>query len=146
MLPRYQNKRRQRERLLNNADIAELLTREADQVDGHLKRAYKRAARIAFIWPEELTDMVAQNRSLTEFPAIGPVLERKIRSWIDDPPEFSEPDELREDFFTLPAARKVLATNPGWTKKLRGDLQMHSTWSDGSGSISEMAAMAVERG
>ena len=146
MLPRHQNKRCQRERLLNNADIAELLTREADQVDGHLKRAYKRAARIAFIWPEELTDMVAQNRSLTEFPAIGPVLERKIRSWIEDPPEFSEPDELREDFFTLPAARKLLATNPGWAKKLRGDLQMHSTWSDGSGTISEMAAMAAERG
>ena len=34
---------------------------------------------------------------------------------------------------------------PAWSKKLRGDLQMHTRWSDGSGTIAEMADAAKER-
>src|SRR5205807_10635723 len=36
--------------------------------------------------------------------------------------------------------------HPGWAARLRGDLQMHTHWSDGSGTILEMAAAAAERG
>jgi histidinol phosphatase-like PHP family hydrolase len=43
-------------------------------------------------------------------------------------------------------ARKLLDANPDWTKSLRGDLQMHSDWSDGSGTVAEMAAAGAERG
>ena len=43
-------------------------------------------------------------------------------------------------------ARKLLAANPGWAKPLGGDLQMHTNWSDGSGTVAEMAAAATERG
>ena len=34
---------------------------------------------------------------------------------------------------------------PAWSKKLHGDLQMHTRWSDGSGTIAEMADAAKER-
>jgi len=34
---------------------------------------------------------------------------------------------------------------PAWSKKLRGDLQMHTRWSDGSGTIAEMADAAKAR-
>jgi PHP domain-containing protein len=54
--------------------------------------------------------------------------------------------EIRRDFFTLATARKVLAAKPVWTQLLRGDLQMHTQWSDGSGSVVEMAAAAEARG
>jgi len=42
-------------------------------------------------------------------------------------------------------ARRLLAARPPWSEKLRGDLQMHSRWSDGSATIAEMADAAKER-
>jgi histidinol phosphatase-like PHP family hydrolase len=53
---------------------------------------------------------------------------------------------VRREFLTLAQARKVLAKNPQWRARLNGDLQMHTEWSDGGGTISEMAAAAIERG
>lgn len=43
-------------------------------------------------------------------------------------------------------AGQVLARSPQWKKKLRGDLQMHTVWSDGSGTIADMRAEAIARG
>jgi histidinol phosphatase-like PHP family hydrolase len=40
----------------------------------------------------------------------------------------------------------LLKANPEWSKHLRGDLQMHTKYSDGSGTIREMAEAAHERG
>lgn len=57
-----------------------------------------------------------------------------------------EPSEIRAGFFTLPQAHVVLATSPAWASSLKGDLQMHTQWSDGSGSIAEMADAAASRG
>ena len=48
-------------------------------------RAFRRAARSAFLWPEEVSDLVAQNRSLTELRGIGPFIEKQIRQWIEKP-------------------------------------------------------------
>ena len=45
----------------------------------------------------------------------------------------------------MPEARRLLASRPAWHRKLRGDLQMHTRWSDGSGTIAEMADAAVTR-
>ena len=42
-------------------------------------------------------------------------------------------------------AQHLLAGRPSWSEKLRGDLQMHSRWSDGSATIAEMADAANER-
>lgn len=46
---------------------------------------------------------------------------------------------------TLADAQEIVARTPQWKESLRGDLQMHSRWSDGSGTIAEMAAAAQKR-
>lgn len=132
--------------MLSNTAIAELLAQQAETETGILSRAFRRAARSAFLWPEEASDLVAQNRSLTELRGIGPFIEKQIRSWFDKTqrPVKSVP-ALRQDFISMAEARHLLAGRPSWSEKLRGDLQMHSRWSDGSATIAEMADAAKER-
>ena len=60
----------------SNAEIAELLSREASEASYVLQRAYRRAARSAFLWEVEARDLVAQKRPLTELPHNGPFLAR----------------------------------------------------------------------
>ena len=79
-------------------------------------------------------------------PTFGPYLEKLIRGWIKNPPELPKPSKIREGFFTLPQAQAVLATRPAWASSLKGDLQMHTQWSDGSAFILEMAEAAAPRG
>ena len=131
--------------MLDNAAIAELLIREAETATGHRERALQRAAHAAFMWSEEAVDLVTAGRSLTELAGIGPSLAKRLHGWLDAPPAFESPP-VRREFLTLAQARKVLATNPQWRARLNGDLQMHTEWSDGGGTISEMAAAAIERG
>jgi histidinol phosphatase-like PHP family hydrolase len=131
--------------VLSNTDIAELLAQQADRETGVLIRAFRRAARSAFLWPEEVSELVAQNRSLIELRAIGPFIEKQIRQWIDKPHQVKTIPLIRRDFLSLAYARRVLAARPDWTKKLRGDLQMHTRWSDGSGTVAEMAEAAANR-
>jgi len=52
---------------------------------------------------------------------------------------------MRREFLTLAQARRLLANNPDWNHLLHGDLQMHTVWSDGSGTILAMAETAIER-
>jgi histidinol phosphatase-like PHP family hydrolase len=131
---------------ITNAHIAELLARAAEEAEGQLRMAFKRAARLAFLWPEEVGDLLAANRSLTELAGLGPYLERKIREWLDKPPGRIVPPPERRQFLTLTTARTILAKNPAWAKSYRGDLQMHSEWSDGASSIAVLAKAAAERG
>jgi putative hydrolase len=132
--------------VLSNTDVAELLARQAERESGTLSRAFRRAARSAFLWPEEVAQVTAQNRSLTELRSIGPFIEKQIRGWLDKPPQSSKRiPEIRRDFISLAEARRLLGLRPAWSKKLRGDLQMHTRWSDGSGTIAEMADAAQER-
>jgi histidinol phosphatase-like PHP family hydrolase len=132
---------------LSNADLAELLARKAETSSGVLVRAFRRAARSAFLWPELATDLVVAKRPLTELHGVGPFIAKQIRAWIEKPPRDTiRPPAIRRDFLTRADARVLLASNPEWTKRLRGDLQMHTGWSDGSGSILEMAEAAKERG
>jgi histidinol phosphatase-like PHP family hydrolase len=123
-----------------------LLAQQAETETGILSRAFRRAARSAFLWPEEASDLVAQNRSLTSLRGIGPFIEKQIRSWFDKAqrPAKSVP-ALRQDFISMAEARNLLAGRPSWSGKLRGDLQMHTRWSDGSATIAEMADAAKER-
>jgi histidinol phosphatase-like PHP family hydrolase len=132
--------------VLSNTDVAELLARQAERESGTLSRAFRRAARSAFLWPEEVAQIAAQDRSLTELRSIGPFIEKQIRGWLDKPPQSSKTiPEIRRDFISLAEARRLLALTPAWSKELRGDLQMHTRWSDGSGTIAEMADAAKER-
>jgi putative hydrolase len=132
--------------VLSNTDIAELLAQQAERETGIPSRAFRRAARSAFLWPAEVADLITQNRSLTELRSVGPFIEKQIRNWIEKSPrpEKTVP-AVRQDFMSIAEARRLLAARPAWRKKLRGDLQMHSRWSDGSATIAEMAEAAKDR-
>ena len=133
--------------LPSNAELAELLALEAREAEGILQRALKRAARAAFLWPEEASALYASGRKLTELHAVGPRIAAMLGTWIESGPATQAPrDPLREDFLTLAQARSILAQDTGWSRRALGDLQMHTTWSDGAGSVNEMAAAALERG
>jgi histidinol phosphatase-like PHP family hydrolase len=132
--------------VLTNAELAELLAREAEKKSGILSRAYRRAARSAFLWPEQVGDLIQQGRPLTELRSIGPFITKRILRWIDKPPKQKpRAPAIRRDFLALADARVLLAKSSRWSKQLRGDLQMHTHYSDGSGSIADMAEAAGQR-
>jgi histidinol phosphatase-like PHP family hydrolase len=132
---------------LSNVDLAELLAIHAEEFSGVRQRAVRRAARSAFLWPDEASDLLHYGRSLTELHGIGPFIAQQLQSWIESPPVVSDQrDPLRADFLSLAEARAILRRDVAWSKRLRGDLQMHSTWSDGSGAICDMADAGVTRG
>jgi putative hydrolase len=129
---------------LSNAELAELLARQAERARPPLTRAFRRASRCAYLWPEEASLLQELGRSLTELQGIGPYLEKVVRTWFNDAPLPSSPPALRSGFLTFTEAQMILAAQPEWMASLKGDLQMHSLWSDGSASIAEMAAAAVD--
>ena len=131
--------------MLSNTEIAELLAQQAERKTGILSRAFRRGARSAFLWPDEVSDLIAQDRPLTELRSIGPFIEKQIRNWIDKPHRAKTVPAIRRDFISLAEARRFLGRQPAWPKRLRGDLQMHSRWSDGSGTIAELADGAANR-
>jgi histidinol phosphatase-like PHP family hydrolase len=131
---------------LTNSDIAELLAVEAESAKMPVQKALRRASRRAFLWPEEAAGVRQQGRSLTELTAVGPYLEKIIGRWIENPPPVPKRPEIRRQFLTMTEAQTILAKKPGWLRQVKGDLQMHTTWSDGEGSIAEMADAAIARG
>ena len=131
---------------LRNGDLAELLARAAGREEGHRGRALRRAARSAMTWPEEAAALAEEGRSLTELRAVGPWVARMINGWLEEPPEMPEPPAVRSGFLTVAEARRVVADHPDWRPRLRADLQMHTTWSDGRATLEEMAHAAVEQG
>jgi DNA polymerase (family 10) len=56
------------------------------------------------------------------------------------------PPELREDQGEIEAAQSRTLPSLIELKHLKGDLHVHTTWSDGNNSIAEMARAAKERG
>lgn len=129
----------------SNAQIAELLARQATEESGVLSRAFRRAARSAFLWPEEAAQLLTQKRSLTELRSVGPFIEKQIHRWLEQSSPARKAPAIRQDFVSLAEARRLLAAKPEWQRKLRGDLQMHTRWSDGSGTVAEMADAAANR-
>lgn len=130
---------------LSNGAIAELLAVAAESAKMPLQKALRRASRKAFMWPEEAASIIQQGRSLTELPAVGPTLDRIIRSWIENPPDVPPRPAIRQHFLTATQCHTTLTDNPDWLHAVKGDLQMHTVWSDGSGSIEDMARAAVDR-
>lgn len=131
---------------VSNADLAELLARKAETSSGILVRAFRRAARSAFGWPERAADLHDTGRPLTELHGVGPFIAKQLEAWMENPPKdiFRVP-AIRRDFLTRADARAILESDPAWEQRLRGDLQMHTVWSDGSASIREMAQAAKQR-
>lgn len=132
--------------VISNAEIAELLAVAAESAKQPLQKALRRASRKSFLWPEEVGTLIEEGRSLEELPGIGPSLSRIITRWINDPPEIPKPPETRQGFSTLLQARRILDANRTWRNSVKGDLQMHTVWSDGSASVAEMAQAAAEYG
>jgi histidinol phosphatase-like PHP family hydrolase len=129
---------------VTNRQLAELLALEADKFGPPLNRAMRRASRLSLSWPVEVAWLWAQGESIQSLPGVGPVLGKQITRWLEEPPApVEELPPLRADFLSLAAARQVLQALPDW--RSRGDLQMHSTWSDGSDEIEDLADAARER-
>jgi histidinol phosphatase-like PHP family hydrolase len=134
-----------RSRNLTNSDIAELLAREAESASYPLQRALRRAGRSAFLWHESAVELVRLDKPLTELHGVGPFLEKTIRDWVRKAPEVPKRDPLRKNFLSWTEAQQILEKAPEFRKKVRGDLQMHTEWSDGSGTIRAMAEAGMER-
>jgi histidinol phosphatase-like PHP family hydrolase len=130
---------------VDNAAIAELLVREAKTAEYHWGKAFRRAARAALMWPVEASELFAAGRPLEELAGIGPALARRVTAWLERPPKNMRPPPIRQEFLTLAQAKKALGKNPSWGAQLKGDLQMHTEWSDGASSLAEMAAGGMER-
>jgi histidinol phosphatase-like PHP family hydrolase len=130
-----------------NGQIAEVLALAAEGEDGHRRRALERAARSAmFVWTDEAVDLIGSGRSLTELPAVGPWMARRIMDLVEGDVVPPEPPEVRRGFLTLAAARAALATDPGFVAAIRGDLQMHTTETDGKSTLDEMVEGSRARG
>ena len=119
-----------------------MLGAQARDERDHRRRALERASRAAMFWPVEAASLLAEGRALTELPSVGPWVAERVAAVVEDPPADLEPDELRRDFLTVARARSVLVEAPGWTDGIRGDLQMHTTHSDGSLSVPDMVEAA----
>jgi histidinol phosphatase-like PHP family hydrolase len=131
---------------ISNADIGELLATAAESATYPLQGALRRAGRASFLWPMEAAELAREGRSLTELSGVGPFLEGLIRKWLNEPQEAPARDELRRNFFTWPEAQRIMKKFPDWKTGVRGDLQMHTEWSDGSGTVRAMAEAAMDRG
>ena len=133
---------------LTNSYLAELLAIESEAAETPTRaKALRRASAAAFMWPAEASDILKENKNLTELNGVGPFIAGIIRGWIENPPMTADlKSELRNNFLTLTEARAILARNPKWKQQYQGDLQMHTRYSDGSGTIQDMVQGAQERG
>jgi putative hydrolase len=122
---------------LTNDDLAELLRGAAREETDHRRRALERASRASRFWPEEAGDLAGSGRPLTELRAVGPWVAARIEAWLEDPPA-TEPDETRRGFLTYADVRRALDADPAWEATPCADLQMHTTWSDGSLPLEDM--------
>ena len=134
------------EDILTNSQIAELLAIAAEDAPAPLDRAYRRASRKALLWPVEVSTLLHEGRSLTELPGVGPYLNKIISRWIELSPAVANPPAVRANFLTRTEAGAILRKEPSWADRVKGDLQMHTLWSDGSASIQEMAEAGEDRG
>jgi histidinol phosphatase-like PHP family hydrolase len=120
-----------------NGDLGELLRGAAREETDHRRRALERASRASRFWPEEAGEVAASGRPLTELRAVGPWVAARIEAWLEDP-HATEPDETRRGFLTYAEVRRTLDADPSWESTQCADLQMHTTWSDGSLPLEDM--------
>ena len=132
--------------MLTNDDLSELLWRAGDEESGHRRLALRRASRAARSWTEEASAVDAAGRSLTELTGVGTWVAEKIHAWLDDPPPAPEPDPTRQGFLTLSQVRAALRDAPEWETTPHADLQVHTTDSDGSLPLRQMAFAARDAG
>jgi histidinol phosphatase-like PHP family hydrolase len=125
---------------------------------------YKRAAAAILALDVPLTDLVGPDGTLPRISGIGPGSTRVIREILDsgESPTVEHAIEqsdrradierrrrLRRNFLSRAEVRRILS-DPAFTgptlQQYRGDLQMHSDWSDGYSTVQEIADACCERG
>jgi histidinol phosphatase-like PHP family hydrolase len=131
---------------LTNAAIGELLWRAGAEESDHRRQALQRAGRAARFWPEEAADVATAGRSLTELRAVGPWVAARIHALLDAPPPLPDPDDTRSGYLTMAQVRTILRAHPEWEATPHGDLQVHSTDSDGALPLRDMAMTARDLG
>jgi putative hydrolase len=131
---------------LTNDVIGELLWRRSEEESDHRRRALRQASRAARFWPEEAADLAAAGRSLTELRNVGPWVGAQIHQMLDEPPPAPEPDDTRTGYLTMAQARVILDAHPEWEETPHGDLHVHSTDSDGTLPLRDMAMTARDLG
>jgi histidinol phosphatase-like PHP family hydrolase len=124
---------------------------------------YKRAAAAVLALEEPLTNLVDGARRLARIPDIGPACERVILEVLDSgtsataeaavarsprAADVSRRRALRQHFLSRAEVLRILRDPrfDGPTRSdYRGDLQMHSEWSDGVPTLTEIAEACLER-
>jgi histidinol phosphatase-like PHP family hydrolase len=122
-----------------------LLRRAAREQTDHRRRALERASRASRFWPEEAGEVAGSGRPLTELRGVGPWIAALIEAWLEDPPA-TEPDETRRGFLTYAEVRRTLDADPSWEATPCADLQIHTTWSDGTLPLEDMVEAARSLG
>ncbi|MFN2451032.1 MAG: PHP domain-containing protein [Candidatus Dormibacteria bacterium] len=130
----------------DNGGLAELLVGRAalETAGSNRERALHRAARAALVWPEEARDLTAAGRPLSELDSVGPWVATVLAELLESEAAPEAPP-LRRGFLTRAQAQATVAAAPDLLSRVRSDLQMHTTWSDGKGSLEEMVAACVRR-
>jgi histidinol phosphatase-like PHP family hydrolase len=125
---------------------------------------YKRAAAAILSLDAPLTELVGRDGTLPKIAGIGPGSTRVIREILatgESPTveraieqsgnraDIERRRQLRRHFLSRAEVRRVLS-DPAFAgptlRQYRGDLQMHSEWSDGYPTVQEIADACVERG
>src|SRR5215210_1066754 len=103
---------------VTNARLAELLAGLAVDESGVRQKALKRAARSAFLWPEEAEETMRRGGKLTDLHGVGPFVASHLEKAIEGSlPATPQADPLRHDFLTLAAARDLLTRDPSWPER-----------------------------
>jgi histidinol phosphatase-like PHP family hydrolase len=125
---------------------------------------YKRAAAAVLSLEEPLTSLVRADRTLPRIPGIGPASTRVILEVLDTggsetveravaasnrASEVAKRRALRSHFLSRAEVLRVLrdpSLDAPAPSDYRGDLQMHSEWSDGRPTLAEIVDACLARG
>src|SRR5262245_23033210 len=124
---------------------------------------YKRAARAVLSLDRSIDDLVNPDGSLPRVAGIGPASSRVIREVLESgvsatveravaesgrARDIQRRRELRQHFLSRAAVRRILDDPPadGLRMDYRGDLQMHSEWSDGQATLDAIVDACIVRG
>jgi putative hydrolase len=145
---------------INGEASAWLRDMAALQTDRPKRLAYERAAAAVWEWPDPID---AAGGALPRIPFVGPSSARIVMEVISAGRSATVEKAiaasgrgadvvarrtLAERFLSGAEARRVLREPAGvrLASQYAGDLQMHSTWSDGHAPIAELAAACAARG
>lgn len=134
------------------------------QVSQQKMFGYKRAAAAILSLETPLTDLVGPDGALPRVSGIGPGSTRVIQEVLrtgqssivedavarsDRRADIERRRQLRQNFLSRAEVRRVLL-DPSFrgptAQQYRGDLQMHSEWSDGYPTVHEIAEACLQRG